>query len=167
MINFHVRYAHENGCDWDEYTCRHAVSGGHLDCLKYLTLKCQTPSTYPPFVIRYAHENGCEWQSKRLLVTNAHSSLQSAGHLACLKYLVRLLTWLIAPFQLKSDIYAHENGCPWNENTIRNAAVNGHYECVKYPAILTAVLIFSFNFLLSLYLTTKILPWEWSSVAWW
>ena len=29
-------------------------------------------------------------------------------------------------------IYAHENGCPWNENTCEYAAKNGHLECLKY-----------------------------------
>ena len=35
------KYAHENGCPWDGYTCSKAAKGGHLECLKY------------------AHENGC------------------------------------------------------------------------------------------------------------
>ena len=35
------------------------------------------------------------------------------GHLECLKY-------------------AHENGCPWDEEeTCRYAAFNGHLECLK------------------------------------
>ena len=37
----------------------------------------------------------------------------SNGHLECLKY-------------------AHEHGCPWDENTCYNAAKNGHLECLKY-----------------------------------
>ena len=37
-----LKYAHENGCEWDEDTCSEAALNGHLDCLKY------------------AHENGCE-----------------------------------------------------------------------------------------------------------
>ena len=39
--------------------------------------------------------------------------LPGNGHLECLKY-------------------AHENGCPWNEDTCSNAAKNGHLECLKY-----------------------------------
>ena len=38
-----LKYAHENGCPWDELTCEWAASNGHLDVLKY------------------AHENGCPW----------------------------------------------------------------------------------------------------------
>jgi len=36
-----LRYAHENGCPWNEDTCSAAAENGHLDCL------------------RYARENGC------------------------------------------------------------------------------------------------------------
>jgi hypothetical protein len=36
-----LKYAHENGCKWDEWTCKYAAGNGHFDCLKY------------------AHENGC------------------------------------------------------------------------------------------------------------
>ena len=35
------------------------------------------------------------------------------GHLECLKY-------------------AHEQGCPWHEDTCTYAASNGHLECLKY-----------------------------------
>ena len=38
-----LKYLHENGCPWGEYTCRSAAEGGHLEVLKY------------------AHENGCPW----------------------------------------------------------------------------------------------------------
>ncbi len=41
-----LRYAHENGCPWDEYTCRGAVENGRLDCL------------------HYAYENGCPLKYK-------------------------------------------------------------------------------------------------------
>ena len=38
-----LQHLHENGCPWDEVTCRVAAEYGHLECLKY------------------AHENGCPW----------------------------------------------------------------------------------------------------------
>ena len=38
-----LRYAHEHGCPWDEFTFMHAAEGGHLE------------------VLRYAHEHGCPW----------------------------------------------------------------------------------------------------------
>ena len=57
-----LKYAHENGCPWNEGTCRIAAYGGHLDVLKY------------------AHENGCPW--------NEWTCLKAAkgGHLDVLKY---------------------------------------------------------------------------------
>ena len=36
-----LKYAHENGCPWDKFTCADAARNGHLECLKY------------------AHENDC------------------------------------------------------------------------------------------------------------
>jgi hypothetical protein len=30
------RYAHKNGCAWDESTCSAAAKGGHLKCLQYV-----------------------------------------------------------------------------------------------------------------------------------
>jgi len=57
-----LKYAHENGCPWDEYTCREAAKNGHLECLKY------------------AHENGCPWDK----ITCGEAAQE--GHLECLKY---------------------------------------------------------------------------------
>ena len=41
-----LKYAHENGCPWNEMTCSKAAENGHLECLKY------------------AHENGCPWDEE-------------------------------------------------------------------------------------------------------
>jgi hypothetical protein len=30
--------------------------------------------------------------------------------------------------------YAHKNGCKWNQDTCSNAAENGHLECLKYAS---------------------------------
>ena len=38
-----LKYAHENGCPWDEGTCYYAAMNRHLACLKY------------------AHEHGCPY----------------------------------------------------------------------------------------------------------
>ena len=57
-----LQYAHEHGCPWDVSTCQAAAEYGHLDCL------------------RYARENGCDWDEKTCM--NAAEN----GHLECLKY---------------------------------------------------------------------------------
>ena len=41
-----LKYLHENGCPWNEWTCHEAAREGHLDVLKY------------------AHENGCPWEEE-------------------------------------------------------------------------------------------------------
>ena len=30
-----LKYAHDNGCSWDERVCEYAARNGHLKCLKY------------------------------------------------------------------------------------------------------------------------------------
>ena len=57
-----LKYAHENGCPWDEDTCSEAAKGGHLKVLKY------------------AHENGCPWDEWTC------SGAAGGGHLEVLKY---------------------------------------------------------------------------------
>ena len=55
-------YAHEQGCPWDESTCKIGASGGHLECLKY------------------AHGQGCLWDES--ICTEA----ARGGRFECLKY---------------------------------------------------------------------------------
>ena len=57
-----LKYAHENGCPWDENTCCRAAENGYLDCLKYV------------------HENGCPWNEGTCHLAARY------GHLECLKY---------------------------------------------------------------------------------
>lgn len=58
-----LKYAHENGCEWDIWTCSGAAKDGHLDCLKY------------------AHENGCPWDK------HTHTNAIKYGRFDCLKYI--------------------------------------------------------------------------------
>jgi len=91
-----LKYAHENGCPWDERTCNFAARYGQLDCLKY------------------AHENGCPWD--RWTCSNAAVD----GQLECLKYAhengcpwdERTCNFAARYGQLECLKYAHENGCP-------------------------------------------------------
>ena len=40
-----LKWARENGCEWNSWTCAYAAQNGHLEVLKW------------------ARENGCEWDS--------------------------------------------------------------------------------------------------------
>ena len=57
-----LQYAHEHGCPWDVWTCRDAAWKGHLECLKY------------------AREHGCDWDG----VTCMSAALN--GHWSCFIY---------------------------------------------------------------------------------
>ena len=57
-----LKWARENGCDWDSLTCTAAACNGHMDILKW------------------ARENGCDWNSDAC----AYAALN--GHLEVLKW---------------------------------------------------------------------------------
>jgi hypothetical protein len=111
-----IKYAHENGCPWDIFTCKWAASWGYINSLKYAIKNgCPLDKDTCWFAasngrlecLKYLHENECpfnDWTS-----TGATAN----GHLECLKYL-------------------HENGCPWSSETCVFAANYGHLDCLKY-----------------------------------
>ena len=111
-----LRYAHENGCPWNESTCHSASEHGHLACL------------------RYAHENGCPWGEYTCQFASEH------GNLDCLRYAHQNgapwdpMTCSMASFNGRLDClrYAHQNGCPWDEWTCRWSAIHGHLDCLRY-----------------------------------
>jgi len=111
-----LKYAHENGCPWNERTCEVAAEAGHLECLKY------------------AHENGCPWDERACFEAAQY------GHLDCLKYLHENgCTWDertcgVAAYggYLECLQYAHENGCPWFEGTCVEAAAGLELDCLQY-----------------------------------
>jgi hypothetical protein len=108
-----LKYAHENGCPWDEDICRIAARGGYLECLEYAhTHDCpwdkRTCASAAFFghleCLKYAHEHGCPWNELTCEFAAA------VGSLACLKY-------------------AHEHGCPWDHWTCEWAS---NEACLEY-----------------------------------
>ena len=99
-----LKFLHENGCPWDEYTCSEAAFNGHLECLKYAhekgcpweRLTCSWAASGGHLeCLKYAHENGCPWNDWTCFYAAEY------GHLECFKYAV-------------------ENGCPQSTNTEYN-----------------------------------------------
>ena len=91
-LKYYIRFAHENGCEWDADTCTQAALGANIDCLRYTIVLLLFPC-FPFFssdsfslisnkvsTNRYAHENGCEWNTQ----TCSHAAL--GGDLECLMY---------------------------------------------------------------------------------
>lgn len=89
-----LKYAHENGYEWDKETSYIIVKEGNVDCLKY------------------AHENGYGWYIGICNIT------AQCGQLECSKYLRKngcncdKDTCSSAAGDLECPKYLHENGCP-------------------------------------------------------
>ena len=69
MVTSCLKYTHENGCPWDEYTCTAAADYGHLECLQY------------------AHDNGCAGSAKY-----AHLLPRAQTHEPLVRHLIFCLT---------------------------------------------------------------------------
>ena len=98
FVSYCFRYAHEQGCEWDDDTIKIAAKRGHLNCLKYVHYFFSFPlSVSLPFLLyslilflfvyylltsyhRWAKENGCEWHM------SAGKGAAKKGHIDCLKY---------------------------------------------------------------------------------
>ena len=139
-----VRYLHENGCHWNEWSCTIAAENGHLEILKYLHKNGRSWDRYTCMgaaenghleVLKYLHENGCPWD------THSFFPAIENGHLNILRYLhengchwnVYVCSHAVKNGHFDVVRYLHENGCPWNENECTNAAArNGHFDILKY-----------------------------------
>ena len=91
-----LKWARENDCKWDSWTCTYAAGNGHLDVLKW------------------ARENGCEWNSDTCSNAGYH------GHLHVLKWArengCAWNSWTCAYAAQNGHLHvlkwARENGCP-------------------------------------------------------
>ena len=68
-----LKYLHENGRPWDEWTYSDAAYNSHLDCLKYAhengcpwnITRCDNAAVHGHLeYLKYAHENGCPWDEE-------------------------------------------------------------------------------------------------------
>jgi len=116
-----LRFAHENGAPWDEFTCALAAWAGDLECLRYARehgcpwdgYTCEDAALSGSLeCLKYAHEHGCPWSENITECGGTCGRAALSGELECLKY-------------------AHEQGCPWDERTCMNAA-SKCLECLKY-----------------------------------
>lgn len=87
-----MRFAHENGGEWNNSTCNVAAQMGHTDCLRYAhrhDAPWDERTTYMAAAfgnlecLRYAHRHGAPWHSRTCIIA-AHN-----GHLSCLRYAIR------------------------------------------------------------------------------
>jgi hypothetical protein len=127
----------------DEYTCKYAAYGGHLDILKWARANgCPWGRTTCAFaaegghleVLQWARENDCPWD-ERTCATAAYG-----GHLDVLKWArengypwdERTCAYAAFGGNLEVLKWARENGCPWNEWTCTEAAEGGQLHILKW-----------------------------------
>ena len=76
-----LKYAHENGCPWNLYTCRLAAREGHLEVLKYAhengcpwdKWTCSNAARRGDLeMLKYAHENGCPWNVEQICASRSN-----------------------------------------------------------------------------------------------
>src|SRR5271165_4484675 len=67
-----LKWAKQNGCDWNSSTCSIAAHNGHLEVLKWArengckwnSLTCSNAAENGHLeVLKWARENGCDWNS--------------------------------------------------------------------------------------------------------
>ena len=145
-----LKYAHENGCPWNEEICMFAALHNYLDCLRYAHENgcpwneqvCAYAALHNSLdCLRYAHENGCPWDSKTCYYSVCNGNNGNIGSLDCLKYAcdngcpldcLRICATAAGNGYLECLKYAHKSGCPWDIMTICFAIEYKHYECLKY-----------------------------------
>jgi SAM-dependent methyltransferase len=111
-----LKWARENRCPWNEWTCALAAENGHVQ------------------VLQWARENGCPWNGSTC------SSAARGGHLCELQWArENRCPWseetcarAAANGHLHVLQWARENGCPWDKQTCAWAAFNGHLEVLQW-----------------------------------
>ena len=138
-----LKWARENGCDWNSLTCAYAAENGHLEVLKWARENgCDWDSSTCAYaaenghleVLKWARENGCDWD----YWTCAYAA--ENGHLEVLKWAREngcdwdswTCTYAAENGHLEVLKWARENGCDWDSSTCAYAAENGHLEVLKW-----------------------------------
>ena len=138
-----LQWARENGCEWNEETCRAAAAGGHLEVLQWARengcewdrFTCAGAARGGHLeVLRWARENGCGWDR------NTCASAARGGQLEVLRWARENgcgWDWNTCAEAARGGYlevlrWARENGCEWNEETCASAAEGGHLEVLRW-----------------------------------
>jgi hypothetical protein len=109
------KWALENGCHRNQWTCAEAALGGHLELLQW------------------ARANGCPWNYS--VCENA----AQGGHLNVLKWAranggpwgSSTCTWAAKNGHLEMLKWARDNGCPWDKRTCLSVAKKGLLQWIQ------------------------------------
>lgn len=99
-----LKWLRENGCLWDELTCKYAAGGGDIG---YAHNDMPNDSGFPeqPLVytsrhfevLKWARDNGCPWDGHTMFSAAARGDIE-------------LMSWL------------REKGCPWGDDSFDEAS---------------------------------------------
>jgi hypothetical protein len=108
---------HDEGCEWDEWTCSAAARNGHLTVLQWL------------------HEHGCPWEADSICRRAAES-----GSVEVLQYLKQQGcnldedVWRVVAMEGRTQVcqYLHTEQCLWSALACGDAAYCGHVDTLRW-----------------------------------
>ena len=115
-----------------------------VDCKNDVTTVVELPSDVWNIILNNLTNNTASEKDYQYIALSFISSVSKHTNLICenLKRLLRIHSIKARPYTFQSYFakngylncikYAHENGCPWDEDTCSYASENGHLECIKY-----------------------------------
>jgi len=138
-----LKFAYENGCEWDVQTHVAAATGGHLHCVKYAfveglawheSVSEAAAQNNQLECLKYVLQKGCPASEKVTF------EAAKAGYLECLRCALdfgcvissQSCTKAAAGGYIDSLRLLHDHGAEWDETAPREAAQHGHLVCVQY-----------------------------------
>lgn len=139
-----LKYLQNRGIPWEEDTLSEAIRSKNVECVRYLhgagcairTHDCASAARWGSVeCLAYVHQNGGTLDN---VVLNASLS----GNLPCIQYVYAQQGFtahdaLSCGFMAHGGHFeclrfAHENGCPWDEYTLKNAFLYRQWSCFWY-----------------------------------
>lgn len=148
-----LQYLHENGCPWDiTQICLLSIEGGYMKCLKYArnnganfdASHCALAAENGRLdILRYLRQNGCPWDKRTCERAASH------GQLKCLKFahesvppcpwdeetMIKAIKGPLLTFRgnwLHILKYLREQGCPWDARVCKMAVTQGDLKILRY-----------------------------------
>ncbi len=112
-----LRYAHENGCPWNENTCLNAALHGHLDLYTFMHMRMVVLG----IKIRVDMQLNMDvWIVYAMLMRMVVLGMNSYVNMQ-----LDMDIWIVYAMHMRMVV-------PWNETTCQYAAQHGRLDCLRY-----------------------------------